>query len=112
MTTTVAPATSLSTTTTTAATGPADRLGVVVPVLDVGTATVSVIGPTVVLDSVTAAAGWQVVDDSAEEPGTVDLSFRTGADDERVDLDVEWEDGVVRVRIRDRRNDTETERPL
>ena len=82
------------------------------PVLDVGTATVSVIGPTVVLDSVTAAAGWQVVDDSAEEPGTVDLSFRTGADDERVDLDVEWEDGVVRVRIRDRRNDTETERPL
>lgn len=109
VTTTVSPSTSSTTTTTAAG---ADRLGEVVPVLDVGTATVSVIGSTVVLDAVTAAPGWQVIDDSAEEPGTVDLSFRTGVDDERVDLDVEWEDGAVRVRIRDRRNDTETERPL
>ena len=112
VTTTVSPSTSSTTSSTTTTVASADRLGVVVPVLDVGTATVSVIGSTVVLDAVTAAPGWQVIDDSAEEPGTVDLSFRTGVDDERVDLDVEWEDGAVRVRIRDRRNDTETERPL
>ena len=61
------------------------------------------------LAALTAAAAWQVTNESITN--NIDVSFRRG-DDERVDVDVEVEDGRVRVRVRDRRTGTETETDL
>lgn len=85
----------------------ADQASTRITVAEAGTADVAVIDGVPVLVDVDPAPGWTVVHEVPDEPHEIDLSYRQG--DERVDLDVEIDDGRVRVRIRDRRTDSEIE---
>ncbi len=114
--TSVTSVTVTSTTETTAGTSPSttstnsdDTTGVVpvdgvetVPVPGVGSVTYQVVDGVPSLVSVDASAEWQVIDEST--PGEVDLSFRA-ADGRRIDVDIEREDGEIRVRVRDKSDD-------
>jgi hypothetical protein len=79
-------------------TGPA---GTDIAVIDAGSATVDIVDGALTLISATPATGWRVVEETAEGPGEIELSYRRG--DDRVDLRVEISDGTIRARIRDRR---------
>jgi hypothetical protein len=79
-------------------TGPA---GTDIAVIDAGSATVDIVDGALTLIGATPAAGWRVVEETAEGPGEIELSYRRG--DDRVDLRVEISDGTIRARIRDRR---------
>jgi hypothetical protein len=67
-------------------------------VLDVGTVTLE-IRDVLVLADVQPQPGWRIETDSAA--GEVEVSFRAG--EQRVDWKAEFEDGKVRIRVRDRR---------
>lgn len=73
-----------------------------------GTVTYAVEGPQLTLVSATPAAGW-VVEIERASGVELDLDFRAGA--RRVQVDVEFEDGGIRerVRLRDDALGTETE---
>jgi len=75
-------------------------------VLDAGSVTVAVEGLSVSVVSVDAKPGW-VAEIETDEPGEAQVNFTAG--DARVDFRAEVEDGRLRVRVRDRRTDTETE---
>jgi hypothetical protein len=75
-------------------------------VLDAGTADFVVDGSLLRIVDVVANDGWSASVERAVSR-EVEVTFRRGSD--RVDLNLELEDGQVRVRIRDRRVDTRTE---
>lgn len=85
----------------------ADQPSTRITVADAGSADVAVSNGVPVLLGADPAPGWRVVEEVPDEPNEIDLSYRRG--DDRVDLDVEIDDGQIRVRIRDRRTDTRTE---
>ena len=85
----------------------ADQPATRITVADAGTADIAVVDGVPVLVAADPAPGWRIVEEIPDEPNEIDLSYRRG--DERVDLDVEIEDGEIRVRVRDRRTGTRTE---
>lgn len=71
-----------------------------------GTVTYEVLGSSVSLVSAIPAPGWQVeVEQAAGDE--IDLDFRSGS--RRVQVDVEWEDGAPRERVRFRDDDDDTD---
>ena len=64
-----------------------------------GTVTISRIGATLTVVAVGTNPGWVATVESASGP-EVEVSFRNGT--ARIDLEAEFEDGSVRVRVRDR----------
>ena len=75
-------------------------------VLDAGSVTVAVDGLSVSVVSADPNPGW-TAEIETDEPGEAQVNFRNGA--ARVDFRAEIEDGQLRIRIRDRRTDTESE---
>jgi hypothetical protein len=76
-----------------------------ISVLDAGNATFVFDGSQLVLTNVSANDGWSV-DVERGSGREVEASWRG---DDRVDLNLELEDGQIRIRIRDRRTDARTE---
>ena len=74
-------------------------------VLDAGAVTIAIDGANVTVVSADPAAGW-AAEIETDEPHEAEVNFRNGGD--RVDFRAEIEDGQLRIRIRDRRTDTET----
>ena len=99
-----------STTDTIPPTAVSDLPSARITVADAGTADVAVVERAPGPRCGRSRPGWRVVHETPDEPHEIDLSYRQG--DDRVDLDIELDDGRIRVRIRDRRTETETESNL
>ena len=102
---TTPPAPGSSTTAGSAGSRIADQGPTVVPVAEVGSVTVEVVDGRPVLIASEVSSGWRLVEETPDEPDELDLSFRNG--DDRIDVDIEPDDGTIRVRIRDRRTGDE-----
>lgn len=74
--------------------------GRVIPVAEVGTVAVTATGAILEVTDTTAMADWHPIVEFAHGRD-VEVSFRNGS--ARVDLNVELEDGEMRIRVRDRR---------
>ena len=113
-TSTTAPASTSSTTASPTITAAIEVAGLGLPDIDnttisaadAGTLTVRVLDGQLVPVSIDPADGWTATDESSPSENEIEVSFRRGGD--RVDVEIEIDDGMVRVRVRDRRTDEET----
>lgn len=105
---TTAPTSTAPTTPTGGGTGTPSGDVRTVTAADAGTVTYRVDGSTVTLLQATPTAGWRVEVEQASGD-EIDLDFRSGT--RRVQVDIEFEDGAVRerVRVRDDADDSRTE---
>ncbi|NNE74265.1 MAG: hypothetical protein HKN26_11420, partial [Acidimicrobiales bacterium] len=74
----------------------ADTEPITIQALEAGTVTYQVSDGSIVLLEAAPAAGW-IVKAEADRPGEVELSFRNG--DQRIDVDIEIDDGEVKVEV-------------